>query len=232
MSNVRERISKELESLLKKGTELLTKLSDKHIGEFRDGYQTWYTQALAVVQQRIPERLAEFASLYDQEESQYAINKFLRRTSFKIDHYNQAYMRFLQQYYILEPAQTRLDDILTNIHGLVQAEILDNELEAATELWRARHIRAGGTIAGVVLERHLAKACSSRGLTTRKKKPTLAEWNDILKDANVYDITTWRGIQRLTDIRNLCAHPGDREPTKEEVDELIRGVERITKAIF
>jgi hypothetical protein len=80
--------------------------------------------------------------------------------------------------------------------------------------------------------RDLAKVCSSKSLTTRKKKPTLSDWNDILKDADVYDVSTWRGIQRFADIRNLCAHPGDRDPTKEEVDELIRGVERITKTIL
>ena len=40
------------------------------------------------------------------------------------------------------------------------------------------------------------------------------------------------GIQRLADIRNLCTHPKDREPTKEEVDELISEAERITKTIL
>ena len=233
MPNVRERIGNELKSLLKEGLQLMVRLTNKDVDNFRSSYQTWYTRGLAVVQQLIPERLAEFTSMYDEEKSPYAINMFLRRTrSLEAEYYRVAYVRFLQQYYILESAQTRLDDILTNIQGLMQAEILDNELDAATELWRAQHIRSAGTLAGVVLERHLAKVCSAKNLTSHKKKPTLADWNDVLKDANVYDTPTWRGIQRLTDIRNLCAHPGDRNPTREEVDELIRGVERITKTIF
>lgn len=232
MSSVKERINKELKALLEQGSQLLEELGKKAEKNFRLSYQTWYTRALAVVRQLIPERLGEFTSLYDEKGNPYAIGKYLRRMRISIDERNAAYMRFLQQYQILESAQTRLDDILANIHGLVQAEILDNELDAATELWRAGHIRSAGTLAGVVLERHLAKVCSSRNLATRKKKPTLADWNDILKDANVYDTPSWRGIQRLADIRNLCAHPGDRDPTKEEVDELIRGVERITKTIF
>ena len=232
MANVRERINKELKALLEQGSQLLGELGEKSEKNFRLSYQTWYTRALAVVRQLIPERLGEFTSLYDEKDNLYAIGKYLRRMRVSIDERNVAYMRFLQQYQILESAQTRLDDILANIHGLVQAEILDSELDAATELWKAGHIRSAATIAGVVLERHLGKVCSSRSLKSHKKKPTLADWNDILKDANVYDIPTWRGIQRFADIRNLCTHPKDRDPTKEEVDELIRGVERITKTIL
>ena len=187
------------------------------------------------MKQLIPERLDEFTRLYYDKDVTYTIAGYLRGgySAYTVqDALLGARNRFVQQYLILESAQSRLDDILSNIYGLIQADILDNELDAATELWRAGHIRSAGTIAGVVLERHLAKVCSSRNLTTRKKKPTLADWNDILKDGNVYDIPTWRGIQRFVDIRNLCTHPKDRDPTKEEVDELIRGVEHITKTIF
>ncbi len=235
MSNMRDRIREELKGLVEQGLELLEDSRSKDPKNFRKDYQTWYTRTLAVVKQLIPERLDEFARLYYDKDVTYTIARYLRGgySGYTArDAHVGASNRFLQQYLILESAQTRLDDILTNIHGLVQAEILDSELDAATELWRAGHIRAAGTLAGVVLERHLAKVCLSRTLTTRKKKPTLSELNDTLKDANVYDIPTWRGIQLLTDIRNLCAHPGDRDPTKKEVDELIRGVERITKTIL
>lgn len=235
MANIRGRISDEIEALLREGLYLARELKKADDSKFRAGYQIWYTRALAVVKQLIPERLDELTRLYYDKDVTYTIAHYLRcgySTYTARDARVGANNRFLQQYRILESAQTRLDDILTNIYGLVQAEILDSELDAATELWRAGHIRAAGTIACVVLERHLAKVCSSRGLTTRKKKPTLSDWNDILKDANVYDIPTWRRIQHFIDIRNLCAHPGDREPTKEEVGELVRGVERITKTIF
>ena len=236
MPSARERISKELESLVEQGLKLLQDLrTTQEAFKFKSEYQAWYTRALTVVKQLIPERLDEFISLYSDKGSAHNIDRYLRGeySSFFVDEaIVGATNRFLQQYQILQSAQTRLDDILTNIHSLLQAEIMDNELDAASELLRAKHIRSAGTLAGVVLERHLAKVCYSRNLTSRKKKPTLADWNDILKDANVYDIPTWRGIQRLIDIRNLCAHSGDRDPTREEVDELIRGVERIMKTIF
>jgi hypothetical protein len=232
---MRDRIREELKGLAEQGSQLLKDLSSKDASNFRRDYQTWYTRALAVVQQLIPERLDEFTKLYYDKDVAYTIARYLRggyTVNTARDARVGACNRFLQQYLILESAQIRLDDILTNIYGLLQAEILDSELDAATELHKAGHVRAGGTVAGVVLERHLAKVCSSRSLACHKKNPTISDWNDILKDANAYDIPTWRGIQRLTDIRNLCAHPKDRDPTKEEVDELIRGVERITKTIF
>jgi hypothetical protein len=243
MVSVKERIWEELDVLVKQGYELLGELAKDDDKKFKIAYQSWYTRALTVIRQLIPERLEEFTNLYKEQRRKsitvdtYSISDYLQGLAIigvleSNKTRDAAGMRFFQQYQILESAQTRLDDILTNIYGIVQAEILDNELDAATELLRARHIRSAGTLAGVVLERHLAKVCSSRTLKAGRKKPTLADWNDILKDANVYDIPIWRGIQRLTDIRNLCAHPGDREPTKEEVDELIRGVERITKTIF
>ncbi|HEY56094.1 MAG TPA: hypothetical protein G4N90_01500 [Dehalococcoidia bacterium] len=233
MASVKERISKELEAIIEEGAQLATELGKKRDEKLTRNYQVWYSKALPVVKQLLPERLNEFTNLYDSKGKETDITDYLTDpdyyTSYKAEY---AHARFRQQYRILESARTRLDDMLTNMHGLIQAEILDSELDAAIELWKAGHIRSAGTIAGVVLERHLAKVCSSKNLMTRKKKPTISDWNDILKDANVYDIPTWRGIQRFSDIRNLCAHPKDRDPTKDEVDELIRGIERITKTIF
>ena len=65
----------------------------------------------------------------------------------------------------------------------------------------------------------------------KKKSPTIADYNDVLKD-NVYDTVEWRKVQYLGDARNLCGHKKDREPTKDEVEELISGTERIIKTIF
>ena len=232
MANTRNRIREWIDTLLKEGLYLMRELKKKDNSKFRAGYQTWYTRVLPLVRQLLPERLEEFTNLYDDKRTPHDIAGYLLDVDPATYLISYAHMSFIQQYRIFESAQTRLDDILANIQGLVQAEILDSELDAATELWKAGHIRSAGTLAGVVLERHLAKVCSSRNLESQKKKPTLADWNEILKEAKVYDVPTWRSIQAFTDIRNLCAHLGDREPTREEVDELIRGVEGITLTIF
>ena len=54
----------------------------------------------------------------------------------------------------------------------------------------------------------------------------------MLKDNDVIDTPTWRFIQHLGDLRNLCDHNKDRVPKKEEVDDLIAGVVKIIKTIF
>ena len=84
----------------------------------------------------------------------------------------------------------------------------------------------------MVLERHLSKVCESKSLKVDKKNPTLSDWNDTLKNNNVYDIPVWRGIQRFIDIRNICSHPKEREPGEEEVKDLIDGVDKTTKTIL
>ncbi len=54
----------------------------------------------------------------------------------------------------------------------------------------------------------------------------------MLKKDGIIDTPLWRQIQRLGDIRNLCDHNKEREPTREDVQELIDGVEKITKTLF
>ncbi|HEX7009430.1 MAG TPA: hypothetical protein VF184_05580, partial [Phycisphaeraceae bacterium] len=100
------------------------------------------------------------------------------------------------------------------------------------ELLQAGFIRPAGMIAGVVLEKHLAQVCTNHNLKLTKKRPTISDFNDTLKNNKVIDTATWRHIQRLGDLRNLCAHNGDRDPAEDEVDELIRGTEKYTKSLF
>lgn len=46
------------------------------------------------------------------------------------------------------------------------------------------------------------------------------------------DISRWRQIQFLGDVRNLCDHKKEKEPTEEQVEELIEGVEKVIKNVF
>jgi hypothetical protein len=45
-------------------------------------------------------------------------------------------------------------------------------------------------------------------------------------------LPTWRLIQRLGDIRNLSAHSKEREPTKDEIEDMIRGCEKLIAEVF
>ena len=59
--------------------------------------------------------------------------------------------------------------------------------------------------------------------------PSIADFNDFLKQEGVNDIPVWRQIQSLADIRNLCDHAKDREPTVADLEDLTAGVDRTIK---
>ena len=64
-----------------------------------------------------------------------------------------------------------------------------------------------------------------------KKNPTISELNLVLKQASVYDTPTWRKIDYLGDIRNLCSHKKAVAPTLEQIEELILGVNWAVKNV-
>jgi hypothetical protein len=44
-------------------------------------------------------------------------------------------------------------------------------------------------------------------------------------------MASWRRIQFLADVRNLCTHKKDSDPTKDQVTELLNGVNWAMKNI-
>jgi hypothetical protein len=115
---------------------------------------------------------------------------------------------------------------------IVQADLFDNELEAAQELNRKGFGRGAGAVAGVVLERHLSRIVAKHDLKPRKGAPTINDLNQLLKDSDVIDTATWRFVQHLGDLRNLCDHDKGRDPTKDQIGDLIAGVSKIVKTIL
>ena len=138
---------------------------------------------------------------------------------------------FQQQLAIVRAVTTRFDSSLFDIQRLVTADLFDSELDAASELARQKFTRAAGAVGGVVLDKHLRQVCKDRSLPIRKQKPVINDFNELLKRANAVDIPTWRFIQHLADLRNLCDHDRESEPTRDQVDELIAGVKKIIKTL-
>ncbi len=125
----------------------------------------------------------------------------------------------------------RFNSSLFDIKDIIKADIFDSELDAAKELTKQGFYRAGGIIAGVVIEKHLGHVCKIHNITSKKTHPSISDYNQLLKEGEVIDVPSWRFIQHLGDIRNLCGHGKDREPTKEDVLGLIDGVDKIIKTI-
>jgi len=216
-------------------------------GSFEKNYQLWYSEALALIKQLMPDRFLEFSQLYhgDGKRKQidgttYHIQDWLnglrsrerRFDTRNFDDLGAVSMRFSTQLKILESAQTRFESSLFDVIQVVRADLFDSELDAARELAKNGFLRGAGAIAGVILEKHLAQVSSKHNVPIRKRHPTINDFNEALKAAGVLDVPAWRQIQRLGDIRNLCDHNAEREPTKDEVVELIDGVDKLSKTPF
>ena len=236
----------ELESQLQAALKDEKKVKEfiRKIIPFNKEYQAWYSESLVLIRQLLPDRLADFIRLYEKpktrktiEYGNYVMEDYLQNLTVRSGYEKKvgpeaAISQFEQQLNILNSIERRFESSLFDIRQLVQADLLDSELEAARELNKNKFSRGAGAIAGVVLEKHLAQVLSNHKLKTTKKNPSISDFNDLLKSAEVYDTPTWRKIQHLGDIRNLCDHNKIREPKHEEVEELISGVESIIKTVF
>ena len=216
----------------------------KALPNFRLKYQTWYSESKILIKQLLPDRLEDFIRYYEKPKSRNAITV----ENYKIEDYLQglsitrgvtevvgpqdAIPLFQQQLEILKSIKQRFESTLFDIKQLVQADLFDNELASARELLKHNFIRAAGAVAGVVLEKHLGNVCASHNLKIAKNAPTISDYNELLKSSSVLDIPNWRHIQLLGDIRNLCDHNKNVEPTSEQVKDLIDGVEKVIKTIF
>lgn len=211
---------------------------------FASDFQKWYSESHAVIKQLIPDRLSDFVRLYEKPKnrreitgSSYVIEDYLQgitvtRGGQTLVSLGSAIAPFEQQLAILKSAQGRFKSSLFDIKQLVQADLLDSELDAARLLQKNKFYRAAGAIAGVVIEKHLAQVCVNHSVPITKKNPAISDLNDLLKNSSVIEVPQWRFIQHLGDLRNLCDHNKSKEPGNTEIEDLIIGTEKITKTLF
>jgi hypothetical protein len=212
----------------------------KNLPKFTSEYQRWYSEAKNVVKQIIPDRLSDFVRHYERQPNR----KVLQWDNYTIEDYLQnlrrsdtvpmsaGISRMEQQLNILKSAEQRFRSSLFDIRQLVAADLFDSEIEAARALVKSKFLRAAGAIAGVVLEKHLAQVCENHAIKVTKKNPTIADLSELLKNADVIDTPRWRANQYLADIRNLCDHNKVKEPTEEQVRDLVDGVAKVLKTMF
>ena len=233
-----------------KGNPKEYKKVDKKIHEqykdesFKKKYNSWYNESLCLIRQLMPERLADFISYYKLEK-----RKSIDYETYTVSDYlvglvvNDAWgvvqvdtkavvSKYEQQLNIVNSLKDRFDSSLYEIRQLLQADLFDSEISVARELLKKGFVRAAGAVTGVVLEKHLSVVCQNHDIVSRKKNPSINDYNQLLKDNDVVDTPTWRNIQFLGDLRNLCDHGKEREPKKEEIEDLIDGTSKIMKTLF
>lgn len=247
MARGRDDVRKQLQDSVKQGNELFEKLrAETHIIEFGAEYQDWYTRTLPLVKALAPDRFPEFRGYYEVDSKRkgigpvsYVLQDYVNGISPKLDwqgkvvfdHHQAAMARMLNQVQILASLGSRIDTVLSNVEGHLLADIEDRELAAAADLSKA-NLRAAGMLSGVVLERHLGQVVINRDIKMSKKAPTIGDLNEALKKEEVYDLPMYRKVQYLADVRNVCCHSKGREPTAEEVRDLLEGVETVIKTVF
>ena len=242
MQTLKDRYTADLKVLIETGKSF-------QVGspEFLISYQVWFTESCRVIGVVIPERLTDFKNLYKVEnraeitDQTYSICDFLAGYSFspqvasyRVFNHNIPQIvgqKLSQQVAILSAVEKGFSSSLFNIRELLQADIFDSEIDVSKELLTKGFLRAAGTIAGVVLEKHLSIVAQGHSLTVSKVNPTINDFNELLKSSGTITQPDWRFIGYLADLRNLCAHNKTPEPTDTQVDELIQGVEKIVKTI-
>ncbi|MDD3181486.1 MAG: hypothetical protein PHD48_01575 [Alphaproteobacteria bacterium] len=211
---------------------------------FGKTYEKWYSEALVVLEQILPNRVHDFKMHYEKPKGRkdisyenYIIQDFLQ--GLQVKSYGEvkvnsqaAIPRFQQQLAILSSCAARFESSLFEIKQIVQADLFDSEIDAARELHKKKFLRAAGAIAGVVLEKHLAQVCQDHSVKITKKNPTIADYNDALKTQGVIDVAGWRHVSFLGDIRNLCDHNKSQDPTPEQVRDLIDGTDKVLRTII
>ncbi len=241
-----EKIKKEIDKCNENIKPLIEYLQDKNENDkfsFHLEYQKWYSRVLKVIEFLAPDRLNEFKSYYEVDTKRkslgygtYVIQDYIKgvvpnnRDYPNFDSKSQALQNLYNQYTIFHSIWGRLDSAINDIKKSLFSELQDLELENAKSLLKI-NIRAAGIIAGVILESYLHTIVESHKIKMSKKTPTFIDLNEALKSNQIYDIATWRKISYLADIRNLCAHSKGKEPTKEQVEDLIEGVNWVMKNI-
>lgn len=250
-SNI-EKYKNDIRKLILTGEAIFKKMKDnKNLAQLRQDFEMWYSESYAIIKIILPDRISDFSKMYYEDKKKEGLKTYFQYTpstiikgdiDFSITEFGDnvippkvidiAKSVFDSQIGILKSCEKRFKSSLFDIKQLLQADIFDSELDAARELNKKGFVRGAGAMAGVVIEEHLSQICNNHKITILKKHLTINDLNQLLKDNGVIEIPTWRFIQNLADLRNLCDHKKQQEPTKEQIEELINGVEKIIKTLY
>ena len=113
----------------------------KGLPSFKEDYQTWYSEAKALVRQLLPDRLSDFTRYYEKPKSRrettyanYVIEDYLesltitRTGGSRVVGPDAALPRFSQQLSIVNSIRERFRSSLFDIRQLAQADLFDSAL--------------------------------------------------------------------------------------------------------
>jgi hypothetical protein len=126
-----------------------------------------------------------------------------------------------------------LDDLeqgyLAGQEFLIAGEVFDSVLEQAKHLNQNGYKDPAAVLARVVLEDSLKRIARSEGIDDSQKASRL---NDELKKAGRYPQPQWRLVQAWLDVGNAAAHGKFDAYDEEDVERLIKDIERFLATEF
>lgn len=205
---------------------------------FNEEYQKWYAKILSIIKIIIPERLEEFQRLYLPSSTRKDINlinytifdaiRGLYNRSNNVSA-NSALDLLSIQIGILKSLKDVVENRLNEITNMLEFDVFEKEIDSARFLLKNKYLRSAGAICGVILEKHLLNMLSKVGEKPTKKNPALNDLNEDLYNKKIINSTQFKFILFLGDIRNKCDHNKTQDPTKEEVEDLINGTDKVIK---
>jgi hypothetical protein len=82
------------------------------------------------------------------------------------------------------------------------------------------------------LEKHLEQVRSFHNLRLSKKTPAISDYIDLLKSNGIIGFPDARLIQSLAEIRTECLRNKKREPSPEEIGDMIYVADKVIMTIF
>lgn len=135
---------------------------------------------------------------------------------------------FIHCYGIVEAAHRDFESgLLFEIKSLVRAEVLEDFLTQAEVLLKNGYYIPAASLAGAILEDTLRKLCEKNGVPVAEKTK-LDSLNSELARNNIYDKLVQKRITALADIRNNADHGHFDKFSKDDVDDMLKWINRFT----
>jgi hypothetical protein len=210
-----------------------------HAELFREKYLSWYFQSSNAIKFLSPTTYNNFIEVYQEKRSEskkittsnYRLENYLKNeqlTNINNTDFEEEFERvriaknlFKLQQLIIKAIIDNFDSISFNYENNLFLSFQEANIFVAQELLDNDFIRAAGAICGVIIEKQLKQ----RLLPFNEKaySLTLNTLNQQCKNTELYTETTRKRIMLYSDIRNLCDHKNNIEPTKQLVQDLIDG---------
>lgn len=200
----------------------------------REKYEQWYNAVEPLVYQYLPRRYEEFEEIHQKITNYINLDSgiFESAPENPMERSIQIIDILDEQRSIAKAAPNRVAAERFNARKEISAQVEEDEIIRARQLFEDNLIRASGVIAGVALERRLLTMCetSERDIDydTSHGIDRLAQ---SLYEADEIRNTPMKHLQHLGGIRGDCAHPG-KEPNPDDVERLINDTEEYIREGF